>query len=203
MNNVDKIIQKVFFTPDECAFTKVDPEPACSPREVVDKMKEYAHSKGIKTRNTKHTIDTMKQLLNCKSESCILKRKDFVEFAGINNLRQILDEYFKPEGPSTKFGLLSNFNIDNVLEQLGKKFEHRKFLHIPFQMRDFERVGTRLATVDLAEEFKNGGYKTFGVVFNTDWSTGRGLHWFCAFGEHYGDRIVLEYFNSSGRPPLP
>jgi hypothetical protein len=100
------------------------------------------------------------------------------------------------------FGLLSNFNIDDVLDQLEKKFASRKFLHIPFQMRDFEKIGTQLATVDLADQFKKGK-KTFGVVLNTDFSSGNGIHWFCLFGEHYGNKVVLEYFNSSGKPPLP
>lgn len=69
-------------------------------------------------------------------------------------------------------------------------------------MRDFEKVGTKLSTIDLADEFKSGR-KTFGVVLNTDWSSGRGIHWFCLFGEDLGDKIMLEYFNSSGKAPLP
>ena len=69
-------------------------------------------------------------------------------------------------------------------------------------MRDFEKVGTQLATIDLAEELRSK-YKTFGVVLNTDWSSGKGIHWFCIFGEHLGNKIILEYFNSSGKEPLP
>jgi hypothetical protein len=51
------------------------------------------------------------------------------------------------------------------------------------------------------------GYKCFGVVLNTDVSSGRGKHWFAIYGDldHKGtdkDPIVLEYFNSSGNPPM-
>lgn len=70
-------------------------------------------------------------------------------------------------------------------------------------MRDFATVKNNksLADINLAKQFSSG-YKTFGVVFNTDYSTGGGIHWFCIFGEHFGDKIQLEYFNSSGKEPL-
>jgi hypothetical protein len=188
----------------ECAFSAGGSGAVCSPKHVVDKMKQFAKVKGktaVVAFDDRRAVETVKDLLNCNSESCILKRPDFQEFARLNNIDALLDSFFKPAGPKG-FGLLSNFNIDDVLDQFVKRFESRKFLHIPFQMRDFQRVGTKLSTVNLAREFK-GGARCFGVVLNTDVSTGRGIHWFCLFGEHYGDQIVLEYFNSSGRPPLP
>jgi hypothetical protein len=205
---VEEIIDKVFNTVSECHFVKgeQDHQAVCSPKPVIEKMKEFAKVKGrddiSHTSDPKKLVAGMKEMLNCNSESCVLKRKDFVEFAKIANLEELLNTFFKPEGPATNFGLLSNFNIDDVLDQFEKKFSSRQFLHIPFQMRDFEKVGTQLATVDLAEKLKSK-YKTFGVVLNTDWSSGRGIHWFCIFGEHLGNKIVLEYFNSSGKEPLP
>jgi len=196
---VDNLVNKV----SECHFSK--PQIAvCSPKNVVDKMKDYVIKKGrvIKDDDPPKIVNTIKELLDCHSESCVLKRKDFIEFAKINNFLDILNKNFKPEGPATNFGLLSNFNIDDVLDQFEQKFASRKFLHIPFQMRDFEKVGTQLATVDLAKKFREG-YKTFGVVLNTDWSSGRGIHWYCITGGHKGNYIELVYFNSSGKPPLP
>lgn len=199
---IEAITNAVFDTHDECAFTKDNKDPVCSPRHIVKKMEEFAKSKGKNTNGDPvKTVTTMKELLNCRSESCILKRKDFVAFAKVANFEDILDRFFKPDGPSHNFNLLSNFNIDDVLDQFETRFASRSFLHIPFQMRDFEKVGTQLATIDLAEKFKSG-IKTFGVVLNTDVSTGRGIHWFCLFGEDIGDKIILEYFNSSGKPPL-
>jgi len=139
-------------------------------------------------------------MMNCNSESCVLRNPEFIKFAKLNNVNNILEDFFKPHGPATHFGLLSNFNIDDVLEQLEEKFPG--FLHIPFQMRDFEKIGTELATIDLAEKFRNGT-KSFGVVLNTDWSSGPGIHWYCLFGEKKNGKIILEYFNSSGKEPLP
>jgi hypothetical protein len=167
-------------------------------------MRKFITDKGkvLQKSSEEHVVDTMKNMLDCNSESCIFKKPEFVEFAHLNNLEDLLKDIFKPEGPATNFGLLSNFNIDDVLDQLTVKFKDRKFLHIPFQMRDFEKTGTMAATIDLPNMLK-ARYKTFGVVFNTDYSSGKGIHWFCVFGERFDDHVSLEYFNSSGKEPLP
>jgi hypothetical protein len=171
-----KIANKIFNEIDECHFAN-GKEAVCSPKHIVDKMKQFAEAKGKTVDgDTRKIVKTVKDLLDCNSESCILKRTDFVSFAKLNNMEDILDRFFKPTGPATHFGLLSNFNIDDVLDQFEDKFAHRKFLHIPFQMRDFEKIGTQLSTVDLAREFK-AGKQCFGVVLNTDYSTGGGIHW--------------------------
>ena len=197
----DKIAIKIFNEENECSFTAGN-KAVCSPKSVVGKMKEFAKTKGKNVSGDQNIVKTVKDLLNCNSESCILKRADFVQFAKLNNIEAVLNNFFKPEGPALDFGLLSNFNIDDVLDQLVIRFKHKKFLHIPFQMRDFAKVGTSLATINLANEFRNGT-KTFGVVLNTDYSTGGGIHWFCLFGEDHGSYLELEYFNSSGKAPLP
>lgn len=194
-----KILETIFSKPSECNFTK-DQAPVCSPKHVVNKMAEFLAKKGTSVPNDpKKIVGNMKDLMNCNSESCVLKKTEFVEFAKISNMKGLLDEFFKPDGPATHFGLLSNFNIDDVLDQMEKRF--KGFFHIPFQMRDFETVGSELANVDLAAKFKSG-YTSFGVVLNTDYSSGRGIHWYCLFGEKLPNKIVLEYFNSSGREPL-
>jgi hypothetical protein len=203
-SKVLSVVSNVFGEPTECAFTNTERAPVCSPNNIVHKMKEFIQANGKQAPNEPvKIVSTMKDMLNCKSESCLLRRKDFVEFAKGVNLEQVLEQFFKPEGPALNFGLLSNFNIDDVLDQFAQRFADRGFLHIPFQMRDFEKVGSQLATVDLAYEFGQNGKRCFGVVLNTDWSTGRGVHWFCLFGENHPDKVVLEYFNSSGKEPLP
>lgn len=199
----DRITNEVFNSVSECHFAR-GKQAVCSPKNVINKMKQFAKDRGhdVQRADDHAVVQTVKDLLDCNSESCILRRKDFVTFAQINQMEDILDRFFKPSGPATNFGLLSNFNIDDVLDQFEEKFADRKFLHIPFQMRDFEKVGTQLATIDLAQKFQDGT-RCFGVVLNTDYSTGGGIHWFCLFGEHLGKEIVLEYFNSSGKEPLP
>jgi hypothetical protein len=196
----DKLVEEIFNKPSECAFTK-EQGAVCSPKHVVDKMANFLKEKKDidAPSNPVKIVATMKDRLNCNSESCLLKKPEFIEFAKLNNIKNLLDEFFKPSGPATHFGLLSNFNIDDVLDQFEEKFPG--FLHIPFQMRDFEKVGSELATIDLAKKFKEGA-KAFGVVLNTDYSTGGGIHWYCIYGKKKAGKIVLEYFNSSGREPL-
>ena len=197
---VGEIVDKVFNDVTECNF-ETD-KTICSTTDLLEQMKQYAKLKGtnINTNDGAVIVDKVKNLFNCESESCIFKQKDFMNFAKLDNY--ILEKLFKPSGPANNYALLSNFNIDGVLDDLTKRFPERKFYHIPFQMRDFEKVGSELAEVDLFDLFESGT-KTFGVVLNTDWSSGGGIHWFCIFGEHYGDKIVIEYFNSSGKQPLP
>ncbi len=193
--NPEKLIERIFGKPSECSFTK-EQGPVCSPKSVVNKMAEFLKTKEV---HPIKIINNMKERMNCSSESCVLKNPEFIQFAKLSNVDKLLDDFFKPEGPATHFGLLSNFNIDGVLDQLNDRFP--QFLHIPFQMRDFEKVGTELARVDLARELKNGK-QSFGVVLNTDWSDGRGIHWYCLFGEKKNGKLIIEYFNSSGKEPL-
>lgn len=194
--------------PSECAFDK-EQSGVCSPDHVIEAMRGLIKAKsgnagaidgaGPSGTAAEAIVAKAKDITGCKSEACVIESKEFNMFANINH-DQVLEEFFKPKGPDTRFGLLSNFNIDHVLAQLNKKYPD--FLHIPFQMRDFEAEKTELAKTDLAKEFA-GGIRCFGVVMNTDWSSGRGIHWYCLYGEKTGDRITLDYFNSSGRPPLP
>jgi hypothetical protein len=200
---VERIIRQEKAT--ECAFHKKDRE-VCSGPEIIEKLGEFVENDGVENvrkGGAKKVVKHAKEILGCDTESCVVKHPVFLSFARIPNLERLLSDNFKPDGPSETENLLSNFNIDDVLRQFEKKYKHRRFLHIPFQMRDFEKVGTSLATTDLAKEFLT--HDTFGVVFNTDWSTGNGIHWFCLFGEREKStgNIVLEYFNSSGKTPLP
>jgi hypothetical protein len=204
MANLDKhdeIIEKIIEKPSECSFDK-EQKQVCSPDPIIHKMMEFVKTKtNIEVpKNPVKILEVAKEITDCNSESCILKQPEFIKFAKINNVDNILEEFFKPNGPATHFGLLSNFNIDEVLDQLTEKFPD--FLHIPFQMRDFEKIGSELATLDLAKEFKHNNIKRFGVVLNTDYSVGKGIHWYCLYGEYLGNKIILEYFNSSGREPL-
>lgn len=204
---VDEVMQRVVEHPNECSFASgkdMIPNAVCSDDAHIDKMAAFIESRGHKTdaKNPTVVVKDIKQLLNCQSESCIFRRKDFIDFARLNNVPAILNKFFKPEGPALNRDLLSNFNIDDVLHQFETKFASRRFKHIPFQMRDFEKVQSELATTNFAELAKH--HDSFGCVLNTDYSHGKGIHWFCLFGERVPQSNVyrLEYFNSSGRPPL-
>jgi hypothetical protein len=190
--------------PKECAFhTESDQKNGiCMEDEIIDELKTYANnSKNIKSGDRRDTIDKLKEVFDCNTESCILSNQEVKDALGHAKVNKQLEERFKPEGPFDSNEWFSNVNIDKVLEQISIKYKDKNFLHINFQMRDFEKVGSELAKTDLVEKYKNG-VRCFGVVFNTDYSTGNGQHWFAIFGNFAKEPFTLEYFNSSGQDPL-
>ena len=204
-----KKIEKQFGEKTECSFAQdASKGDLCSPPEIQEKIQEVAaivESDSKKVATPEAALEVLKKKFDCDTESCVLKglvHRDYAKYINSSDVEEALTRYFKPRGPADNFGLLSNFNIDGVLDQYAQKYKN--FLHIPFQMRDFEKNQTDLSVknFNISETFSK--YETFGCVLNTDLSTGRGIHWFCIFGDARDKKnITLEYFNSSGKPPLP
>lgn len=132
-----------------------------------------------------------------------------------------LEAELKPYGPADSDQLLSNHNIDEVLDKwcVG----HSRYYHMPFHMINFmeNSQGEKLKNIKLADLIKD--YDSFFVVLNTDTYAGNGKHWFCIYVDltgksrpHIDDgptntdtnkpkegSILIEFFNSSGNPPMP
>lgn len=188
----------------ECAFNIKSEigDNICMEKEIINKLQSFVKNiKNISVSNEKDVIPTLKQIYNCKSESCILNQNEIKENIGHNEIESQLTHRFKPVGPLDKKEWLSNVDIDSVLEQISKKFKHKNFKHIPFQMRDFEKTNSQLAITDFVNEYKENGVRCFGVVFNDDVSTGRGTHWTAMFGDFSKQPFTIEHFNSSGSGP--
>jgi len=188
---------------NECAFNLKN-KGICSDPYIINKIKELVvETKNVPPKNDKKLFDDLKEKYNCKSESCVLTQPEIKEFIPKYELEKNLQLRFKPKGPRNSFNWLSNFDIDDVLEQIQKKYTDKKFYHINFQMRDFEKMGSELARLDFYEKYKQN-YRTFGTIINTDYSTGQGIHWFAIFGDFLDNNncFTIEYFNSSGEPPL-
>lgn len=191
----------------ECAFhIKPDKHGICMEDDVANELIKHAGNiKKLDVNNKKDAIEKLKKVYNCETESCLLENDEIINALGKDTVLEQLKTRFKPEGPYDSFDWFSNSNIDDVLEQVEEKYKDKHFLHIEFQMIDFESVGSKLARTDLAEEYRKG-MKCFGVVFNTDYSSGRGQHWFSIFGDFNGEGtkkspLTIEYFNSSGDSP--
>lgn len=197
--------------PKECApHIQSD---VCTTVPGLKRMKEFLYNKNSKLSNKNMSpneiVETLKDMLNVESESGIWNHSEFRRYVDTRLADNILKENFKPKGPGTwgSTALLDNFNIDESLQQwakVGPTVFKKKFHHIPFQMIDFEDRKTELATTYFPDIVKN--YDCFGVVLNTDVSTGPGKHWFCIYGDFTKkgsseDPHTLEFFNSSGNPP--
>lgn len=135
--------------------------------------------------------------------------------------RHAAEAVLKPPGPRHTTALLSNFDIDGVLEHWAA--ECTDFHNCPFAMMDFltadsycqlrhvrghDLLAGRLEQT-VFDETAAGlrrtvrrPNRTLGCVLNTDVSTGPGKHWVCVFVDCRGDGAwTIEYFNSSGNPP--
>lgn len=188
----------------ECAFNIKANDGICSDESTIELIRQLVKNlnpnEELKKMVNKEIVEKAKKLLNCDEESCVIAHSEFEKIAGKKTVDDIKDKRFKPEGPWNSKEWLSNFNIDQVLDQWKDIFPG--FVHIPYQMRDFEEQRKELATINIADEYRKG-MKSFGTVVNTDPSNKNGTHWFCLYGDfNKSDSITLEYFNSSGSLPL-
>ena len=207
----------------ECAFYLN--RKVCSSADVIEKLKNVLRTQfNIQISNNSSAatvLEKAKSATNCDTESCILTHPVIVDAIGKNDIDNVMKHNFKPAGPALDYtALLNNFNIDQVLDQLA--IANPEFYHIQFQMIDFAEqakyidagasnmympIGNprdaNLATIDMTKKYREG-FKCFGVVLNTDFSSGPGKHWFSIFIDLRSDAKphTIEYFNSSGNMPM-
>jgi hypothetical protein len=191
--------------PNECAFNlNKNGKDTCFEDYFIKELSHFATNiKKIFVKNIKDpftTIKELKKVYNCDHDSCLLVQDDIINAIGHDKTQKQLQERFKPTGPYEGSDWFSNVDIDSVLKQISEKYKYKKFKHIPFQMRDFQLTNSELSKIDFVEEY-NKGIRCFGVVFNTDKSSGSGQHWYSIFGDFSKEPFTIEYFNSSGESP--
>jgi hypothetical protein len=180
----------------------------CSAKRDIDIMQKFLAASGARQvpATPDAVVKSVATMLGVAKESDIYESPSFQRFTGPELARQKLFENFLGNGPADSTALLSDTNIDGALARwavIGTDEFNKKFHHVPFQMIDFLQHQTDLARLDVADLHQKG-YDCFGVVLNTDVSSGRGIHWFCIYcslGKTKQDKTTLEYFNSSGFPP--
>lgn len=200
----------------ECAFHVNGEHGVCAPKPTINRVRKFLISlpgyseSAVKSYSDEEVIKTAKTELKVDTEAAVYESPRVRDLIGGAAVRKTLMDYFKAEGPADSTALLDNFNIDETLSKWAlhseQMFKGKKFYHIPFQMIDFAHQGTELSTLDI-KKLMDDGYSSFGVILNTDRSSGRGKHWFALYGDlaHKGtsdDPIILEYFNSSGNSPM-
>lgn len=184
---------------NECAFHINAVDNVCSDRYTLEKMKQFIDQlEGSDVTKPIEIIQKAKKATGCDTEACVIKSKELSNFIGANEAQKVIAQRFKPEGPANSTKWLNNDNIDYVINQWSKIYPG--FLHVPFQMVDFDENQTHLATLDLVKEYEKGARK-MGCVINTDRSTGSGIHWFCIFIDMNSPKWTLEYFDSAGEYP--
>lgn len=201
------------FKSNECAWEKYRQNneiEVCSSPEVIQKMKEFLKATGEKIDagqagvNDRLIVEKAKKKTGCRRESCVIQSSEFKKVAGESLVNETLRQDFKmigPGGNSTTW--LSNFEIDGTLSDLKRAYADQKFWNIPFQMRDLKKPDSSesLQNFDFMEKY-NEGYRCFGVIVNTDYSSGNGIHWFSIFVDMRDSKNTIEFFDSAGDPPL-
>jgi hypothetical protein len=188
---------------NECSLFVDNNSGVCASDGVIEKIASFIEDKTDKKINdAEQVVEEAKKILQCDTEECILKSKEFIktlESGEIQIIQKDLDERYKVNGPAETTQLLNNFHIDKTLESWAGSIEH--FLPIEFQYIDFTKYNTELETLDIENVYKNG-IRCVGCVLNTDSTGGRGKHWICVFIDMRNDQDwTIEFFNSSGNPP--
>ena len=163
---------------------------------LVSVVKQYiqkACRKPLEPDPLKQSMD----LLHVKSEYDIYQNPLIADYAsklGVN-LEDELHENFKPLGPIDN-SWLSNHNIEAVLDQM--KIRYPNFFYYECQMMDFMDVGGSLLQLATTPD----QFTVIGCVLNTDKTGNRGKHWVCLLVDRRTNNSTIEYFNSSGQPPV-
>ena len=104
---------------------------------------------------------------------------------------------------------LSSADIDKLENQYAKVFSEYKYLGcIPMDFDKQSSLGTclvdSLCSLNIGDIYKDG-YKSIGIVFNTDVSTGPGQHWIAVFCDISPDLEYprMTYFDSYAHAPEP
>lgn len=192
-----------------CAGDVCGKKQFCSRAKEIALMTKYLKDKGIPVPGTDTgVVKAVMKHLEVDTELDIYKSIYFKWVIGFKAADRIITDIFKPFGPASSTKLLNNFNIENAIHgwtQNTDAFKFKRILHVPFQMIDFMSQKTELAKMKPHKEREN--FDCFCCVLNTDYSYGGGKHWFALFGDFTpagteDAPLTLEYFNSSGFPPM-
>ena len=206
----------------ECALNITG---VCSTKKTVTEIRSKLNIKDVSDDIVMHKA---KEKTNCDSELCVLKT---VNICAENKNASVMRIKPKGPAHNTNLltntniddvlARLSQLQCSDLHVRCKTKNSHvgynKEFYHMHFQMIDFagekdssgnwairQRMTiapTELGTISMVKDVILKGFKTFGVVLNTDVRTGGGIHWFSLFCDFRKNPCTIEYFNSSGNKP--
>jgi hypothetical protein len=133
----------------------------------------------------------------CNDQTCWL-RLDVVRQIENEQIKEdIVENSFRPEGPSKKYEWLSTTDINNVVAQYQEKY--KDFLFLGAVPADFEELPVLgITNLDFKDVEKEGKHK-IGMVINLDEHTQGGSHWVALFTDLKKGQIY--YFDSFAKKP--
>jgi hypothetical protein len=173
----------------------------CTSDETMNKLKNAFNLSGSKY----DMMSKLKKMFKVVKERDLYNNDKIKKVIGLTAEKELMCN-FKQKGPAEGNAWLSNFDIEAILQAWKGIYKKKGFFYFDYHPRDFADINMPLETTDLDDLIKIG-YRKMGVVLNTDIHTGPGKHWVCIFCDFSTsgtseDPWTLEYFNSSGNPPL-
>lgn len=218
----------------DCAFFLNS--PACISIPTLNKIAMGLKLPESVKKDPVEIFNTTKNIVNCISESCVLSNRNIVEIIGERTAKFEKDTFLKPSGPRDTKDWFSNVEIDKVMKQWNTakpyfynypygvrdydEIDHPLVNTPPYDLYhmeisdeiggDMDIVGgvvTNTESKTRSQVNMIKGYRCFGCVVNTDYSSGPGKHWMALFGDMRDDHKdpernkvwTVEYFNSSGK----
>jgi len=195
------LIESSVVTDSICSLNNTQPDKGCIPESVIaEEFKDKSLDNLYKNTSCNNISE------NGEKQLCLMEKLD---------KKDILIKYFKPVTKSFSHShWLNNTEIDTVQYQFYVSYEGYYYSNIHmidfgmFNPSNSEHIGyepENIKNIDFYKELKgegnlsdNGPLKKYGIVVNTDVSSGSGIHWFAIFIDFTGRDINIEYFNSSG-----
>jgi hypothetical protein len=183
----------------KCAPSKKFYNGSCFTHDALVKIAENYNKKSKNKINlNQNKAKLVKELENrlqdkCDDHACWI-RLDFVK--EIDN-EDILNNTFRPNGPTKKYEWLSTSHINNVVEQYQES--HKNFMFLGAVPHDFEDLGI-LGIGDISfHEVQEKGKSKIGMVINLDNHDQNGSHWVALFTDLNNHQIY--FFDSVGKKP--
>jgi hypothetical protein len=146
----------------------------------------------------KYLIEKMTDRMEgiCNDQKCWLRQR-FMKNMEKQRRDDLVNNTFRPEGPSGKFTWLNTFNIQEVMKQYEKKFPDFQFLGaVPMDFDDLPELGIKNMNF---KKKHDDGKKRLGIVFNLDEHYKSGSHWVGMYIDL--QKGQLYYFDSYGVVP--
>ena len=182
-----------------CAPNKIFDENSCFSIEDLQLIakeynKEYESNIDL-TLSKKLLIEELtKKFSNCSNQYCWLSNSG-IKLKKLDEKYKILNNTFRPFGPSLSNKWLSTNNINQVMKQYEKKYSDFKFIGaVPY---DFKYI-YKISKINFNSFFDKQIFK-LGMVINMDPHDKPGSHWVSLFFDI--DKKQIYYFDSNGESP--
>jgi len=209
-NKIDKYRKEANIPNNKCSILAKDKVLDC----LDQKDKTILYSKIQCEINDNECYQQKLEQYNCNDALCLLK-KEYLQSKD-DNVLDIIKTKHKPLQPKKwkhcnsrnkhqcHYTWLTNLDIQNVMYHYEKKIHNFQFLGI--FMIDFDVVKRNLSGVNIDlnqlnfDEFNQKGINHLGIIFNTDTSSGSGIHWvsMMIFWDTKTKKGEINFFDSAG-----